>query len=153
MPALARLAHLRAVLAVRLALESGEAWQASGAHWRSERRLRAAMAGRVPWGHVPDGEASWPDVPGCPYPGERWAIEAELPPKPLARTAAIMGGLLSRTTGYHPDAAQHDRPRYDRVVYLTAPPAVSVTTRAAATLPPPLGARVTVRDLPEGALL
>jgi hypothetical protein len=152
-PALARLAHLRAVLAVRLSLETGEAWQAAGAHWRSERRIRAAMGGRVPSGHVPDAEVSWPDVAGCPYPGERWAIEAELTPKPLARTSAIMSGLLARTTGYHPAAPQHPSPRYDRVVYLTAPPAASVTRRAAATLPPPLAARITIRDLPPGALL
>jgi len=152
-PSLARLAHLRAVLAVRLSLEAGDAWQAGAAHWRSERRLRAAMSGRVPSGHVPDAEISWPDIPGSPYPGERWAIEAELTPKPLARTSAIMRGLLSRTTGYHPGAAPGDGPRYARVVYLTAPRARSVTARAAATLPPPLAARVTVRDLPGGALL
>jgi hypothetical protein len=151
-PSLARLAHLRAVLAVRLSLEAGEAWRA-GAHWRSERRLRAAMSGRVPSGHVPDAEVSWPDVPGCPYPGEVWAIEAELTPKPLGRTTAIMRGLLARTAGYHPGAAPREVPRYARVVYLTARPARSVTTRAAASLPPPLAARVTVRDLPEGALL
>jgi site-specific DNA recombinase len=39
-PSLARLAHLRAVLAVRLSLEAGDAWDAGQAHWRSERRLR-----------------------------------------------------------------------------------------------------------------
>jgi hypothetical protein len=111
------------------------------------------MSGKVPSGHVPDEEVSWPDVPGSPYPGERWAIEAELTPKPLARTAAIMRGLLSRTTGYHPGAVPSADPRYARVVYLTGPAARSVTTRAAATLPPALAARVTIRDLPEGALL
>jgi hypothetical protein len=152
-PALARLAHLRAVAAVRLSLEAGDAWQDAGAHWRSERRIRAAMAGRLPAGHVPDGEVSWPDVDGSPYPGERWAIEAELTPKPLARTSAIMSGLLSRRTGYHPGAAERDRPRYDRVVYLTAPAAAPVTRRAAAALPGPLAGRVTVRDLPAGAVL
>ena len=59
-PSLARLAHLRAVLAVRLSLEAGAAWQAGAAHWHSERRLRAAMSGRVPSGHVP--------TPRCPGP-------------------------------------------------------------------------------------
>jgi hypothetical protein len=68
-PSLARLAHIRAVLAVRLSLESGAAWQAGAAHWRSERRIRAAMSGRIPSGHVPDAEVSWPDLPASPYPG------------------------------------------------------------------------------------
>jgi hypothetical protein len=104
-PSLARLAHLRAVLAIRLSLQAGDAWQAGHAHWRSERRIRAAMAGRLPAGHVPDAEVSWPDVPGSRYAGERWAIEAELTPKSLARTATIMRGLLTRTTGYTPGAA------------------------------------------------
>ncbi|MGH3400761.1 MAG: hypothetical protein ACRDPO_39375 [Streptosporangiaceae bacterium] len=152
-PALARLAHLRAILAVRLSLEAGETWQAAGAHWRCERRIRAAMSGRIPAGHVPDAEVSWPDVPASPYPGERWAIEAELTPKPLARTAAIMAGLLARTTGYHPNAPGHPGPRYQRIVYLTAPPAAPVTRRAAATLPAAHAARITIRDLPDGALL
>ena len=35
----------------------------------------------------------------------------------------------------------------------SAPPARSVVTRAAATLPAPLQARVTVRDLPPEAML
>jgi hypothetical protein len=64
-----------------------------------------------------------------------------------------MRALLTRTTGYHPAAAPGPGPRYARVVYLTAPRARSVTGRAAATLPPPLAARVTIRDLPPGALL
>jgi hypothetical protein len=64
-PALARLAHLRAVTAVRLALESAPGYQAAGAYWRSERRLRARMGSRVPLReHVPDGEVHWPDTDG-----------------------------------------------------------------------------------------
>ena len=31
-----------------------------------------------------------------------WAIEAELTPKPLARTVTIMRGLLARTSDYGP---------------------------------------------------
>jgi len=65
-PGVPALARLRAVQAVRLSLESGDGWQQAGAHWRSERRIRAAMSGRLPSGHVPDAE-----VPGSPYPGER----------------------------------------------------------------------------------
>ena len=38
--ALARLAHIRAVLAVRLSLETGEAYQQGRAWWRSERRWK-----------------------------------------------------------------------------------------------------------------
>jgi hypothetical protein len=94
---------------------------------------------------------SWPDVLGSAYAGECWAIEAELTPKPLARTAGIMAGLATRTSDYAPDAPPGSGPRYARVVYLAAPAARSVTGRAAATLPPPLAARVTVRDLPPGA--
>jgi hypothetical protein len=151
-PAAARLAHLRAVLAVRLSLETSTAYQDGRAWWRPERRIRAAIGGRAS-GHVPDAEVSWPDLPASPYPGECWAIEAELTPKPLARTAGIMAVLAARTTDYHPGAVPGSGPRYARVVYLAAPPARGVSERAAATLPPHLAARVTVRDLPAGALL
>jgi hypothetical protein len=151
-PAAARLAHIRAVLAVRLSLEASPAYRDGRAWWRPERRIRTAIGGRAT-GHVPDAEVSWPDVPASAYPGECWAIEAELTPKPLARTASIMAGLLARTTDYYPGCAAAAGPRYDRVVYLVAPAARGVTERAAAGLPPPLAARVTVRDLPPGALL
>ena len=66
-------------------------------------------------------------------PGECWAIEAELTPKPLARTAAIMAGLLARTADYQPAAPPGPGPRYDRVVYLAAPAARSIVDRAAAS--------------------
>jgi hypothetical protein len=151
-PAAARLAHLRAVLAVRLALEGGRAYREGRAWWRCERRIRAAIGGRAS-GHVPDAEVSWPDLDGSPYPGECWAIEAELTPKPLARTAGIMSALLARTADYYPGSRPAARPRYARVIYLAAPAARGVTARAAASLPPPVAARVTVRDLPTGALL
>ena len=151
-PAAARLAHLRAVLAIRLSLEAGSAYQQGKGWWRSERRIRAAIGGRAVGVHVPDAEVSWPDVDGSAYGGECWAIEAELTPKPLARTAGIMAGLLARTSDYHPDAPPGDRPRYDRVVYLAAPAARGVTDRAAATLPDHQRARITVRDLPVGAV-
>jgi hypothetical protein len=82
-----------------------------------------------------------------------WAIEAELTPKPLARTTAIMGGLLTRATDYQPDARPGARPRYDRVIYLVAPSARSVVDRAADGVPGRLRGRLAVRDLPEGALL
>jgi len=57
-PALARLAHIRAVLAVRLSLQDSDAYRDGRAWWRSERRIRAAAGGRVGTGHVPDAEVS-----------------------------------------------------------------------------------------------
>ncbi|HEV2377933.1 MAG TPA: hypothetical protein VGS19_37955 [Streptosporangiaceae bacterium] len=151
-PSAGRLAHLRAVLAIRMSLEAGTVYQDGRAWWRSERRIRAAIGGRAA-GHVPDAEVSWPDMQTGPYAGECWAIEAELSPKPLARTAAIMAGLLTRDTDYYPDSPPADQPRYDRVIYLAAPAARGVTDRAAASLPAALRARLTVRDLPPGAAL
>ena len=67
-PSPGRLAHLRAVLAARLALESSPAGQAGQPWWRSERRIRAAAGGRA-GGHIPDAEACWAEIPGSPYPG------------------------------------------------------------------------------------
>jgi len=129
-----------------------EAYRQGRGWWRSERRIRAAIGGRVGTGHVPDAEVSWPDIAGSPYPGECWAIEAELTPKRLARTMAIMGGLLARTADYQPGARPGPGPRYDRVVYLASPAARAVVDRAAAALPAGLRARVTVRELPPGAV-
>ena len=72
--------------------------------------------------HVPDAEIHWPSIDGGPYAGQVWAIEAELTPKPLARTRGSWPGCC--------------RPmRYAQVVYLTAPAARPVVTRAAAALP------------------
>ena len=66
-PPLARLAHIRAVLAVRIALEASEEFAAGSAWWRSERRIRAAAG--LTKEHVPDAEVHWPDEPASPYPG------------------------------------------------------------------------------------
>ncbi len=134
-PALGRLAHIRAVLAVRLSIQDGGAYQQGRAWWRSERRIRAADGGRVGVAHVPDAEISWPDTDASAYAGECWAIEAELTPKPLARTTAIMTGLLARTSRYPPGTAHGHAARYARVVYLAAPAARPVVDRAAAALP------------------
>ena len=148
-PALARLAHIRAVLAVRLSLQDSPAFRDGQAWWRSERRIRAGAGGQVGGPHVPDAEVWWPDEPASGYAGQCWAIEAELTPKPLARTCVIMAGLLARTSDYHPGAG----PRYDRVVYLASPAARGVTSRAAAALPAAQRSRLVVRDLPDGAVL
>ncbi len=77
-PAVSRLAHIRAVLAVRLWLEAGQAYREGRAWWRSERRIRAAIGGRVGTAHIPDAEVHWPSLDASPYAGQVWAIEAEL---------------------------------------------------------------------------
>jgi hypothetical protein len=151
-PALGRLAHVRAVLAARLWLQSGDAYQAGRAWWRCERRIRAA-AGRIGTGHVPDAEIHWPSLDGSTHAGQIWAIEAELTPKPLARTVAIMRALLARTADYGPGAVAGRAPRYAQVAYLTVPAARPVVARAIDALPDPLAARIVIRDLPPGALL
>jgi hypothetical protein len=138
-PSLARLAHIRAVLAARLWLQSGDAYRHHMAWWHSERRIRAALPANVGAAHVADAEIHWPSVDGSPYAGQVWAVEVELTPKTAARTARIVDGLLSGT--------------YAQVVYLCAPQARPVVTRAAANLPPPRRARVAVRDLPPAAFM
>ena len=108
-PSLSRLAHVRAVLAARLWLQSSPAWHDAGAWWRSERRIRADLPPpRIGTGsHVADGEIHWPSSPPGPHAGQVWAVEVELTPKPAARTARIMAGLLAR-------------PGYAQVVYLVS---------------------------------
>jgi hypothetical protein len=137
-PALARLAHIRAVLAARLWLQASPAWDQGRPWWHSERRLRAAHPG-LGAGHLPDAEIHWPSTETCPYPGQVWALEVELTPKPIARTTRIMGGLLTGPA------------RYARVIYLTAPAARPVVTRSAAAVPAAAQARITIRDLPPSA--
>jgi len=95
----------------------------------------------------------WPSLDRCPSAGQVWAIEAELTPKPLARTVEIMRGLLGRTSDSGPGAPAGHWPRYAQVVYLTAPAARPIVLRAVKALPAPLQPRVVVRDLPEGAAL
>jgi hypothetical protein len=155
-PALGRLAHIRAVAAVRLALEAVPGYAAGGGYWRSERRLRARMGGRVGLRqHIPDGEVHWPDGAAVPWAGECWAIEAELTPKTASRTVAIMRELLARTGDYGCPAAEivtGGPPRHARVIYLCAPAARPTVTRAREALGS-AGARVEIRLLPPGAEL
>jgi hypothetical protein len=111
-PALSRLAHIRAVATVRLALEATAGYQRAGAFWRSERRLRARSGSRAGLrGHLPDGEVHWPDSASrdgaaVAWAGECWAIEAELTRKTVSRTTAIMRDLLARTGDYGGPAAE-----------------------------------------------
>ena len=156
-PALSRLAHMRAVTAVRLALEPAPRYAAAGAFWRSERRLRSLAGGRVGLrDHLPDGEVHWPDQAAVPWAGECWAIEAELTAKTVTRTAAIMHELLTRTGDYGCLAA--DRivpgrpPRHARAVYLCSPAARPTVARAREALGS-AGARIEIRRLPPGAEL
>jgi hypothetical protein len=156
-PALGRLAHIRAVVAVRLALEAAPRYAAAGGYWRSERRLRARMGGRVGLReHVPDGEVHWPDGAPVAWAGECWAIEAELTPKTSSRTMAIMRELLTRTGDFGCAAGEllvpGRAPRYARVVYLCAPAARATVSRARDALGS-AGARIEIRFLPPGAAM
>jgi hypothetical protein len=159
-PALSRLAHIRAVIAVRLALESAPAYGAASAYWRSERRLRARLGGRLGLrDHLPDAEVHWPGSSaggGVPWAGECWAIEAELTPKTVSRTTAIMRELLTRTGDYGCAAADvrvpGRPPRHARAVYLCTPAAASTVARAREALGGD-GARIEIRALPPGGYL
>jgi hypothetical protein len=151
-PALSRLAHIRAVTAVRIALAATTEYRTGEAHWRSERHLRArGRPGRTE--HLPDAEVHWPDT-GLPWGGECWAIEAELTPKTVTRTAAIMRELVARTGDYGCPAAEARvpglRPRHTRVVYLCSPAAAGVVLRARDALG---SDRIEVRPLPASAYL
>jgi hypothetical protein len=152
-PALARLAHIRAVTAIRLALEAVPAYRDASAHWRSERHLRARLAARAR-DHLPDGEVHWPDSAAVSWAGECWAIEAELTPKTVVRTAAIMRELLTRTGDYGCAAAEArvpgSPPRHARAIYACAPAAASTVARARDALGS-LGSRIEIRALPASA--
>jgi len=156
-PALSRLAHIRAVTAIRLALESSATYRTAAARWRSERLVRASI-GRVGVAeHIPDGEVHWPDNADVPYAGECWAIEAELTAKTVSRTTSIMLELLTRTGDYGCPAAERMRPAapplHARALYLCSSASRSTVLRARAALGPAFDARVEVRDLPPGAYL
>lgn len=66
-PPLSRLAHVRAVTAVRLALQGTTAYQRARPFWRGERRIRAAVRAGLR-DHLPDGELHWPAGAPCPGP-------------------------------------------------------------------------------------
>jgi hypothetical protein len=135
-PRLARLEHLRAVLAARLWFTSSPAWDQHQAWWQSERRIR--RAGPAAGTHRPDAEIHWPSITASPHAGQIWAVEIELTPKHADRTAAIMAALTAPAG-------------YAHVYYLTAPAARGVVARCAAALPGDAPARVTVWDLPPAA--
>ena len=156
-PALSRLAHIRAVTAIRLALQSSGTYRTAAARWRGERHLRARIGKVGAREHIPDGEVHWPDTADVPYAGECWAIEAELTAKTVHRTASIMRELLTRTGDYGCAAAQRMQPAapplHARALYLCSGAARPTVLRARAELDAALGARIEVRDLPPGAYL
>jgi len=148
---------LRAVTAARLALAATSQFTAGRAYWRSERRLRARIGGRIGLReHVPDGEVHWPDGTAIAWAGECWAIEAELTPKTSARTVAIMREVLTRTGDYGCLAADvrvpGRPPRHARAIYLCSPAARPVVSMARDALGR-LGERVEIRLLPASAAL
>jgi hypothetical protein len=156
-PALSRLAHMRAVTAARLAFEAAPGYRAARTHWRSERRLRHRLGGRLGVrDHLPDAEVYWPDSADVPWAGECWAVEAELTPKTLHRTVAIMRELLARTGDYGCPAAQAQvpglAPRHTRAVYLCSTAAAGTITRARDTLGSQ-AERVEIRLLPASAAM
>jgi hypothetical protein len=130
-PHLARVEHGRAVLAVRLALQSGPDWQQARPWWQSERRIR--RKGTAGGAHRPDAEIWWPAAGGKG--GQVWAVEIELTPKHAPRTAAIMTALAAAG--------------YARILYFAAPAALPVLARSAAALP---AAPVTIHNLPRPPL-
>lgn len=155
-PALSRLAHLRAVTATRLALAATPQYASAQAFWRSERRLRARFNRKIGLReHIPDGEVHWPDSPDTiAWAGECWAIEAELTPKTLAKTVTVMREVLTRTGDYGCPASEISvpsrPPRHARVIYLCSLAAWPVVTKARNALDA-LGARVEIRMLPQAA--
>jgi hypothetical protein len=156
-PALPRLAHIRATAAVRLALEHAPGYADGGAYWRSERRLRARLGGRLGnREHLPDAEVHWPDSGPAPWAGECWAIEVELTAKTVTRTTAIMRELMARTGDYGCPAADARvagaAPRHDRAIYVCSPAAAATVRRAREALGT-LAPRIEVRDLPAAAYL
>jgi hypothetical protein len=156
-PALGRLAHIRATTAVRLALEAVPAYANAAAHWRSERRIRTRLGGRLGGrDHLPDAEIHWPDGGPAAWAGECWAIEVELTAKTITRTTAIMREVLARTGDYGCPAAEARssgaRPRHARAVYVCSPAAAPTVYRARSALGS-LALRVEIRDLPPDAYL
>jgi hypothetical protein len=153
-PALSRLAHLRAVTAVRLALATTPQFEAGQGYWRSERRLRAKFGRKLGLReHLPDGEVHWPESGAAGWAGECWAIEAELTPKTVAKTVAIMRELLVRTGDYgcraDEIAVAGRPPRHARAIYLCSPAARPVVERARQEMGEQAG-RVEIRPLPTG---
>ena len=153
-PALSRLAHIRAVTAVRLALQATTACQRAGVSWQGERKILAEGRGGF-LGHLPDGELHWPAEAAVSWAGECWAIQAVLARTAAASAAGVMRDLLARAGDGCPSARPREPgrpPRYARALYLCSPVALPAVVRARDELGRP-GTRVEIRNLPAGAAL
>jgi hypothetical protein len=155
-PAPSRLAHTRAVTAVRLTLQATTAYRRARATWRGERDIRAGRRGGVR-GSVPDGELLWPRGAAVSWAGQCWAVQAEVARPTAGDTAEVMRELLARAgdgpapAAVRPAGPGHP-PRYARVLYLCSPAALPVVLRAR-DAQGRAGARIEIRDLPPGAVL
>jgi hypothetical protein len=155
-PAPSRLAHTRAVTAVRLTLQATTAYRRARATWRGERGIRASRQGGFR-GSVPDGELHWPRGAAVSWAGQCWAVQAAVARTAVGDTAAVMRELLTRAgDGPCPPAVRPPglgRPeRYARVLYLCSPAALPAVVQARDALGR-AGARIEIRDLPPGAVL
>ena len=110
-PALSRLAHIRAVAAARIALEATAGYGrrprsggASGGSGPGRSRRAAAPAGRG--GALARRSVRCGRGTDSGWAGECWAVEAEVTPKTVARTTAIMREILLRTGDYGCPAAE-----------------------------------------------
>ena len=152
-PAVSRLAHIRAVLAVRLWLEAGRG--VPGGAGVVAQRTPDPRRDRRPGRHrAYPGRRGALAVPGR-LPLRRAGVgdRSRTDPQTARPHVTIMRALLARTSDYGPGAPAGLGPRYGQVVYLTAPAARPVVLRAVDALPGPLAPRIVVRDLPEGAAL
>ena len=153
-PGPSRLAHIRAVTAVRLALQATVAYQRARASWHGERRILAEGRGGF-LAHLPDGELHWPHEAAVSWAGECWAIQAVLARTTAACAAGVMRDLLARAGEGCPSARPGEpgrAPRYARALYLCSPAALPAAVRARDDLGR-AGARIEIRNLPAEAAL
>ncbi len=155
-PEPSRLAHTRAVTAVRLTLQATTAYRRARATWHGERGIRAGRQGGFR-GRLPDGELHWPRGAAVSWAGQCWAVQAEVARTTVAGPAGVMRELLARPgDGPSPVAVRAAGPvrpeRYARILYLCSPAALPAVVRARDALGR-AGARIEIRDLPPGAML
>jgi hypothetical protein len=150
------LRHTHAVTDVRLAVERTPAFRDGGARWRSERSILGALEFPTRRQHIPDGEVHWPADCASPWAGEIWAVEVEISPKTVERTAEIMHEVLTQIGDFGRAPVSNPgpgmAPRYARLVYACSPRAVGPVLSARAEVGSPLSARIDIHDLPESAM-